>query len=556
MTVTVTIGGVTMTGDSHFVAENSVIHTSQIGQRDTLRLAVVSADGSYRPAIGAPVVFTVDGTARFGGNIRQLDVQQFGDSLISTVGCASWEQLFDRRPTGARSYTAQTAGDIFSDLVTNTMGGDGITASVAVAGPTISVLSFDFASVREAFDTICSLASSDTETYMWDCTPDKVVRFYRSDSYHAPFDITETSTEVLQVGGSVRMANSQTLDKYANRVFYRLGKFIREATPESFAIGSATEFTVSFPIAKEPIVQVDGSAQSVGVLDSDTGKDWYWQEGSPVVTRGTGTGGTTLDITYQGYESKTVGPVSNDAEIDARAAVEGGTGYYTAILESDNPSTYQDAVSAMQAYLDKFSAIPSAVEYPTPTDGCKAGQWQDIDWPTIGASATYVFESCTMQQQGGLWSWKVRAISGALLGDYKKRLSELRGGSSGSSVVSGGGAVTGTSGVGAVALYAPGTLGIEAEATAAAYLSRSATPSAIKAYVKDAPVGANLSLTLYVGGSAWLSLTIAAGTTSVAATSGDIAGASAIPADTRVVVGITGVGSTFPGSDLATFLYF
>jgi hypothetical protein len=424
MAYTLTIGGVDKT-DS--IAEDSLVYENALGQRDVLSFRVISADGTYKPAIGAPVVFSVDGTARFGGNIRQLSTQQFGAALISTVGCASWEQLFDRRPTGVRTYTNETAGAIFTDLLTNCMGGDGVSSSIVVTGPVIPSAVFDFATVREAFDYVCALASDDADTYMWDCTPAKVVRFYRSNSFHAPFDITASSEDVLHVGGSVRVGASWSLDRYANRAYVKLGKFVRDAEAQSFTIGSDTQFTVDYPIAKVPVVKVDTVEKTVGILDVDTGKDWYWQDGSPVVTRDAGgSGGTSVEITYQGYESKVVGPVQNDTEVDARAAAEGGTGYYTDVLESSDPATSADATNRLQSHLDKVSRIPCVVEYPTQTDGVRAGMWQSINLPEITVNDAFLIESVTMQSSVGLWSWKVKAIAGALTGDYKTRLRELK----------------------------------------------------------------------------------------------------------------------------------
>ena len=100
-----------------------------------------------------------------------------------------------------------------------------------------------------------------------------------------------------------------------------------------------------------------------------------------------------------------------------------------------------------------------------------------------------------------------------------------------------------------------GVLGIEADAAQPLYVNGGVTAGDVKAYVGTAPTGAGITFTIYVGGTAWLSLTIAAGTTSVAATPTQIAALTEIPADTAVSIGITGVGSTFPGSDLSVFIY-
>jgi hypothetical protein len=56
-------------------------------------------------------------------------------------------------------------------------------------------------------------------------------------------------------------------------------------------------------------------------------------------------------------------------------------------------------------------------------------------------------------------------------------------------------------------------------------------------------------LTIYVGGAAWLTLTIPAGQTAVVATPSQISTLTEIPANTAVSIGITAVGTTFSGCE-------
>ncbi|MGD0497537.1 MAG: hypothetical protein ABSC23_03775 [Bryobacteraceae bacterium] len=100
-----------------------------------------------------------------------------------------------------------------------------------------------------------------------------------------------------------------------------------------------------------------------------------------------------------------------------------------------------------------------------------------------------------------------------------------------------------------------GTLGIESNAAQPLYLNGPVTVGDVKGYVTAAPTGAGVTFTIYVGGVAWLTLTIPAGHTSVVATPDQISALTQIPANTAVSVGITGVGTTFPGSNLSIFIY-
>jgi len=102
-----------------------------------------------------------------------------------------------------------------------------------------------------------------------------------------------------------------------------------------------------------------------------------------------------------------------------------------------------------------------------------------------------------------------------------------------------------------------GVLGIQSDAAPAFYLNNDFTAGSVKAYVKSAPVGAVLTFSIYLGTAStpWLTLTIAAGTTSVVATSDQIDNATPIPANTNVRLAITSVGTTYPGTDLTVFMY-
>jgi hypothetical protein len=100
-----------------------------------------------------------------------------------------------------------------------------------------------------------------------------------------------------------------------------------------------------------------------------------------------------------------------------------------------------------------------------------------------------------------------------------------------------------------------GTLGVESNAAQPLYLNRPVTVGDVKAYVQAAPTGAAITFTIYVGGAAWLTLTIPAGQTAVVATPSQIGALTEIPANTAVSIGITAVGTTFPGSNLSVFIY-
>src|SRR5579883_505498 len=100
-----------------------------------------------------------------------------------------------------------------------------------------------------------------------------------------------------------------------------------------------------------------------------------------------------------------------------------------------------------------------------------------------------------------------------------------------------------------------GALGIQSDAAPAFYLNSDFTAGSVKAYVKSAPVGADLVFTIYAGVNAWMTLTISNGSTSVVATTAQVDAAATIPANTNVRLAIASVGTSYPGADLSVFVY-
>jgi hypothetical protein len=87
-------------------------------------------------------------------------------------------------------------------------------------------------------------------------------------------------------------------------------------------------------------------------------------------------------------------------------------------------------------------------------------------------------------------------------------------------------------------------------------MSRAVTAAAVRFVVKSAPVGADLTFEILAGGVLWMTLTIAAGTTSVEASAVQLSAAAVIAVNAIVTLDITAVGTTFPGGDLSGAIFF
>jgi len=262
---------------------------------------------------------------------------------------------------------------------------------------------------------------------------------------------------------------------------------------------------------------------------------------------------TPQNSTGDTIDSTLVATYNNNASIDARSGVEGGTGYHEVIVAQGDANRSMDAATLAQSIAETYGVVPDTVQYVTYRGGLRAGQLQTIVLSDLGVSGSFLIDSVTLDMSNGRPNWTIHAVDGALIGDWKTALAHMSGGSSVSGgTISGGGG----GGGGCVGLWADSTLGIQADAAPAAYLNTAVSPTAVKAYVKGAPVGAAVALTLYVGSTAWLSLSIAAGATSAVATNAALATAGSVAANANIRLAITAVGTTFPGSDLSVFIYY
>jgi hypothetical protein len=281
------------------------------------------------------------------------------------------------------------------------------------------------------------------------------------------------------------------------------------------------------------------------------------------------TSSQTLLIQYQ-FEIEPTFLYSDDPAVALRADIESGTGYYEQVYDATAVAPYSssitagvsptapDAIALAQAYALQYGVIPQRVEISLYVGGLAIGQVLTVSLTDIGAVGSYLIDSVTLSTDNNLALWKVTAITGALINwDWRASMSSLGSGGGTLAGTVGGAAGTsgGTGGAGLGPLTANGTLGIQADCCNAFYLPSSMQPSGVSAYVKNAPTGAGINFTIYAGSAVWMSLTIAAGTTSVTATSAQLTTAGAIPPNVDIRLAITAVGTTYAGSDLAVFIY-
>lgn len=439
--LTITVAGVDRT---QYLCSPSAGEAATFGEalreRKTFSCEFLAREGLWSPlrGQGITVEHSTEGVI-FGGYITVAtrhvvpgtsDVPGNG-AIVNKCTCVSYEQIMSRRLSIARTWTGQIAGGIFNEIIADSLTGEGFTTEVE-NGPTIPL--FDIQeprpTVREALDRLCELASTATDVYYWDASPTKVARFFRQDTYPAPFSLTDANPYVLE---SLYASVDETNQGIINRVFVYLGQFLLEEDVETFpGDSSATSFELDFPVGQAPTITIDIGAgpvaQTVGIDGSDTGKDWYWTPGSNQIRQDVG--GTVLDpadtlsVTYRGLDRRALGPFDDTASATAEGALQGnGTGLYETFLELESVGTSADAETMATAWLERYKRATITFRGSTYTAGLRSGQELAINLTTIGLNLTLLVQSVTMTDAGaGRFLWTFTAIFGAARDDWKRAL--------------------------------------------------------------------------------------------------------------------------------------
>lgn len=415
------------TDQSHLLKIESLSVSDELNSRNTCSFALWSSTG-FRPIVGQQVTVTEDSTTVFSGTIDDIvesrEISMYGTDLNEyRVECVDYNQICDRHYV-SRVYSNQTMQYIVQDIVFQDLFGEGISSTGYVeTGPTIERAVFNFQSVAEAFNDL-----ADVTGYAWNIDYDKNLHFFARESNTAPFSLTDTSDNFR----SIRIRT--TREKYRNKQIIRAGQDVTNARTESFTgDGSNQTFTLTYPVAYEPSITLDTIAQTVGIRNVDTGKQWYWAKNEKEISHDNSLGAISstqsLDVLYQGLFPLILTDIRSQEEIDSRAAVEGGTGIYEQVEDDPDLDTNNMAVDKANGLLRRYGKIHSAIEFETDTGGLQSGQLIDITISAHDINGQYLIDSVSISDINGQFlRYNVRALSGENQGgwaDFFRRLANF-----------------------------------------------------------------------------------------------------------------------------------
>lgn len=387
-----------------------------INERSLFDFQLKDVTGTYRPAPGQSVQLYDGATLVFGGIIDEVEeYRALGNSmLVCEVPANDYHEIADRVLV-AETYTGQTAGAIIEDIRSKYLNGEGVTAGTIQTGVTISKAVFNYIPVSQAYDEISEITG-----FQWEINPSKALSYFDRSTYAAPWGITSTSA-IRNV--KVRKDRSQ----YRNRQYLRAGKQATDNQTREFAgDGKTTVFAVDYPIAETPTITVNAVAKTVGIRGVETGKDWYWNKNDKSISQDSSgvalISTDTLTVVYKGYYP-IIAVINDSGQIDARKAIEGGTGVYERIESKESIDSSEAAIEYAEGILRRYAKIGNVLTYETDVSGLDPGMLQNVVLPVHDLNDYFLISQVTISDPGfqdqGL-RYNVTALDGEAVGGWSQ----------------------------------------------------------------------------------------------------------------------------------------
>lgn len=413
------ISGVDRSG---FLIKETLTVNESVNSRATMKFQLTDKAGAYLTTVGEAIYFFNNGILVFSGSIDSVGWGSgWTTGRFLTVACVNKALALDRLLV-AKAYVNMTTDAIVASVVSQYLAAEGISVGKIDPGPVVTKAVYNYVPASKLMDELCNLTG-----YSWNVDQYGQLNMNNRAATPAPFNISDNSKPIFNFQAK------STRQNYANREWLRAGKDATSSRTESFTGDGVNQtFVLKFPVATAPTITLNGVSKTVGIRLLDTGKDWYWQKEDNTITQAdTGTvltSSDTLAVTYTGFYPLMV-KVENEAEINARALVEGNTGLYERIDVDESLEDRDLATDKANGLLRKYAAIQGTITYGTYTFGLRAGQIQNIVQTPDAISGDYLISEVSI-----VWSVprqayvvQVKALSGEQLGGWQQFFKALFG---------------------------------------------------------------------------------------------------------------------------------
>lgn len=217
---------------------------------------------------------------------------------------------------------------------------------------------------------------ADKMNFWWKIDSDKVLHFKSRESEPADWEL-----EPQYIRGLPTTKTGNAL--YRNQQLVKGPVGITETqTDVSVGDGESRAFPVSFPIAKEPTIEVSigggaYTAQTIGIKGQDEGKQWYWEPESDIITQDTSetrlTANDKVKTTFIG-QFKIVAQTYDPQKIAEQKDIDGTSGIVEDAINVGNVEGREAALEIGNSKIEKYGVDSKELKFQTRRNGLKAGQ--------------------------------------------------------------------------------------------------------------------------------------------------------------------------------------
>jgi len=394
----------------------------RVNNRGLLSVSMV-LEPAESPEVGSEVlVYDDQGTKIFGGLLAKIKMVSNYTEMkrIYSLVVADYTRYAERR-TVANSYSNKYQGEIVEDILTSKLAQYGISEGLIDEGLIIEIVGYNYMKVSSIFDELASMNGQ-----CWYIDYDKKLYFIQRSQFEAPFGLNPLNSVYRD------FKSNATDEAYRNVQILRAGRdFTDERTEEFVGDGTRRTFTLTYPVYSLKEITVNGTPQSFGYRQQDTGKIFYYEKESANIEHSSDyiplTSGYTIAVTYRGLYPIVV-MARDDDEIDIRADMEGaGDGVFEAIENDASIDSRELAFQKATALLRYYGKIQKEVTYTTFTPGLKAGMLQSINLPLEGVDSSFLITAVTTSEMAnGSFAYNVTAVDGENFGGWLKFFMDLK----------------------------------------------------------------------------------------------------------------------------------
>jgi hypothetical protein len=408
--------------DEVYVAPNWSI-SDKINSRSTLSITIVDKL-SATITEGKTFKIYTGVTKIFEGiivNVRKIE--KYPNYIEYALSVADNSALADKRII-SKVYENELAGDIVTDIITQVLGAENVTAGTIQNGPSIKKAVFNYISCAQALDYLKTSTG-----YVWNIDKDKKLHFFERSTNLAPWTLDSSVQHS-------KFTQDTVMEDYRNTQYVRGGRG-KTATqtnevPTPAPDGQSRNFVVRFPIAERPTIEINlngagwvaVNSSDVGVNGLNSGKKWYWSYNSNILSQDESETvlGTVdaLRITYVGLRNLFT-KVEDTVEITKRIAIEGNSGIYEKLAVEKSLNESEQALQFASGLIDTFAEDKDKISFSTEVSGLESGQLLTVSKPLYGISDTFLIESINIKPKDSeTLEYSVKAIDGVSVGGWEE----------------------------------------------------------------------------------------------------------------------------------------